>query len=386
MKRVLFISHYAGMGGANLSMFYLICNLKKQKEVEPLVFLPCSGPLEQLLHDNNISYEVHKYASLRTANRGFLRNSIETASRVIINIFQSVTLGYRLKNHIDLIHSNSSLVFLGLFLKFVMKKPLVWHLREFGEGDYNLIFSLGRRLSGWCYGKANTVIAISETISRYFKSNVYNGDNIVTILNGVDETSIQCKFKHPSLPPSDVVKLCIVGGISESKNQIELINAIALTQIPNIVLDIIGDGVDDYVSYLKTIVRAKGLEDKIRFIGPKRNIGEILYTYDIGIITSNNEAFGRVTIEYMLAGVPVIASRAGANKELIDDSITGIFYELGNANDLAYKIKMLSSNNDLRHKIAQQAYDVAIENYTAKINATKILKIYDNDMANFPNR
>lgn len=383
MKRILFISHYAGLGGANLSMLYLICNLRKQKEIEPLVFLPCHGPLEQLLLSNGITYEVHKYASLRTVNRGLLQNLIEAVSRVIINIFQSVIIGFRLKRHIDLIHSNSSLVFFGIFLKFVMKKPLVWHLREFGDGDYNLIFSMGKRLSGWCYSKANTVIAISEAISRYYKS-LYYGSNIVTIHNGVDETSIQSKFKHPPLPQSDVVKLCIVGGISETKNQIELINAVALAQIPNIVLDIIGDGTDDYVSFLKTIVRDNKLEKKVRFTGPIKNIGEILCSYDIGIITSKNEAFGRVTIEYMLAGIPVIASRSGANKELIEDGTTGLFYELGNANDLACKIKILSSNTVLRNIIAQNAYKTAINKYTAKTNAIKILKIYNN-IANVSN-
>lgn len=376
MKRVLFISHYPGTGGANLSMLYLIKTLKLYG-VEPLVFLPAHGPIEQTLHEYGIPYEIHRYASLRTANRGCIRNSIESIVRLLINIVQALILGFKLRNRIDIIHSNSSLVFFGVSLKFVMRKPLVWHLREFGHEDYDLIFSLGKYLSGWCYSRANTVIAISEAMNQYFKSYVYSGKNIVTIYNGVDESQIKCRLNQPTYSIDDKMKLCIVGGISEAKNQIDLINAVQLLPNDDFTLDIIGEGTSQYVDRLKVMVKNKGLEKKINFVGHKAKIGELLADYNIGIITSKNEAFGRVTIEYMLAGVPVIASNAGANKELIDNGKTGMFYELGDAQNLADKIDELISDKEYRQKLSLNAYNVAINNYTAKNNAQKVLEIYN---------
>ena len=385
MKRVLFISHYPGIGGANLSMLYLIKSLKLYG-IEPLVFLPAHGSIEQPLREYGIPYEIHRYASLRTTNRGYIRNIIESLVRLLINIVQALILGIKLRNEIDIIHANSSLVFFGVFLKFVMRKPLVWHLREFGHDDYDLIFSLGTYLSGWCYSKADTVIAISEAMKLHFKSYVYSGKNIVTLYNGVDESQIKCRLNQPSNPMDNKMKLCIVGGISEAKNQIDLINAVQLLPNYDFTLDIIGEGISQYVAKLKATVKNKGLDKKINFVGHKTKIGELLADYDIGIITSKNEAFGRVTIEYMLAGVPVIASDAGANKELIDNGNTGVFYELGDVQGLADKIEELISDKEYRQKLSLNAYNVAVNNYTAQNNAQKVLEVYNKVWDNEPNR
>ena len=202
----------------------------------------------------------------------------------------------------------------------------------------------------------------------------------------MDESQIKCRLNQPSNPMDNKMKLCIVGGISEAKNQIDLINAVQLLPNYDFTLDIIGEGISQYVAKLKATVKNKGLDKKINFVGHKTKIGELLADYDIGIITSKNEAFGRVTIEYMLAGVPVIASDAGANKELIDNGNTGVFYELGDVQGLADKIEELISDKEYRQKLSLNAYNVAVNNYTAQNNAQKVLEVYNKVWDNEPNR
>ena len=139
--------------------------------------------------------------------------------------------------------------------------------------------------------------------------------------------------------------MCIVGGLSNSKNQIELIEAIHLLKRKDLLqVDIIGSGENDYISYLRLKIREYQLDNIISFTGHISNIGSILTNYDIGIITSKKEAFGRVTIEYMLAGVAVVASRSGANIELIEDKKTGLLYDLGSIEDLASQIELLQNS------------------------------------------
>ena len=375
MKRVLFISHYAGTGGANLSMLYLILNLKSFG-VEALVFIPKHGPIEEAFIKNGIKYEIHHYASLRIADRGFLVNAFSTILRVAINTFQAVRLGFRLRKEIDIIHSNSSLVFFGAFLKLIIRKPLVWHLREFGKVDYNLVFGLGRKLSAYCYAKADRVIAISGAMNSFFKENVYEGNNLITLYNGVDESTIVCKFNLAHLSSDGKVKIAIVGGISEAKNQEDLILAVGLMDKLNYHVDIIGGGEEKYMIRLKQLVSENNLGDTVSFLGNKTNIGELLSDYDIGVITSKNEAFGRVTIEYMLAGLAVIGSRAGANPEIILDGENGLLYELGNHEDLAEKIASLVTDEAQRSRLAKNAYETAMQNYTARINAKRVNDIY----------
>ena len=376
MKRILFISHYAGVGGANLSLLYLIKFLRKF-EIKPLVFIPKNGPIVEYLKEENIPYEIHHYASLRTANRVFLLNFISAIIRISINLYLSLILGLKLRHKVDIIHSNSSLVFFGLFLKKIMHKPLVWHLREFGYEDYGLIFPLGKHLSGWCYKQADRVIAISNAMKDYF-SQIYDRKNMITIYNGIDESTICYRNRTVEAIPQTTLKFCIVGGINNSKNQIELIEAIHLLKRKDLLqVDIIGSGENDYISYLKQKTREYKLDNIISFTGHISNIGSILTNYDIGIITSKKEAFGRVTIEYMLAGVAVVASRSGANIELIEDKKTGLLYNLGSIEDLASQIELLQNNPDMRINIANNARKKALNDYTANNNASKIFHLYN---------
>lgn len=376
MTKVLFISHYAGVGGANLSLLFLIKSLRKFK-IDPIVFIPTNGPIVEYFKKEKIPYEIHHYASLRTADKGPILNFISAIIRVAINLYLSLILGLKLKNKINIIHSNSSLVFFGLFIKKIIHKPLIWHLREFGKEDYGLIFPLGSHLSGWCYNQADKVIAISDAMKDYFHQ-IYNGGNMITIYNGIDESTICYHPKTLNISPNRKLKLCIVGGINDSKNQIELIEAIHLLKRKDTLqVDIIGSGESNYISYLQQKVKEYQLENIINFAGHISNIGDILTNYDIGVITSKKEAFGRVTIEYMLAGVCVIASRSGANIELIENKKTGLLYNLGSNDDLAFQIELLQNNPEIRINIANNARQKALNNYTASNNAIQIFRLYN---------
>ena len=64
----------------------------------------------------------------------------------------------------------------------------------------------------------------------------------------------------------------------------------------------------------------------------------------IGIVSSEYEAFGRVTIEYMLNGMIPIVSRSGANIEIVCDGVNGYLFELNDSKQLAQKIVMVIDN------------------------------------------
>lgn len=91
---------------------------------------------------------------------------------------------------------------------------------------------------------------------------------------------------------------------------------------------------------------------------------------------SKNEGFGLVTVEYMLNKVAVVASNTGANKEIISNGENGLIYEYNNVNDLANKIKYLCSNLDKRTKYINNAYDFALNNYSASANAKNVYNLY----------
>ena len=90
------------------------------------------------------------------------------------------------------------------------------------------------------------------------------------------------------------------------------------------------------------------------------------------MVTAKDEAFGRVTIEYMLMRMPVIASDSGANQELVDSGSTGMIYHLGNTEELANAIQMYVNNPALLAEQGSKAYSKAIDEFSAEKNAELI--------------
>lgn len=66
---------------------------------------------------------------------------------------------------------------------------------------------------------------------------------------------------------------------------------------------------------------------------------EIRKNVDIEIVSSKQEAFGKITVEAMMGQIPVIGSNSGGTKELIKHNQNGLLFESGNADDLAKKIE-----------------------------------------------
>lgn len=370
--RVLFISHYPGLGGANFSMISLIEHLRSF-DIESHVLIPKAGPIEDFLEGKGIPYSIYKYGSLRTVDRGRIGNFCSVYIRKFINYITAIRIKQKFQSQVDIIHANSSLTFLGETLKRQMKVPLVWHLREFGEKDYGFIFPGGVQKARKQYENADALIAISKSINDYYRECICPNGRLKVIYNGVDEAKFVNTNKKDSR--SSTIRLCIVGGISESKNQVELIRALNTLQETDFSLDIIGDGVPEYILELKSQI-GKSLAEKVHFLGERKDIPALLGNYDIGIITSKNEAFGRVIIEYMLAGLAVIASNAGACPELIQNNHDGVLYELGNPEDLAMKLRQLIKDNEYRSLLADKAKQKALHYFTATNNARKIADLY----------
>ena len=92
-------------------------------------------------------------------------------------------------------------------------------------------------------------------------------------------------------------------------------------------------------------------------------------------MASKSEAFGRVTIEYMMANIAVIASNTGANPELIDNQKNGLLYNYNDYEDLKNKIVLLKNNKEMRKEIAENGCESS-KKYTAEINASSIYNLY----------
>lgn len=93
------------------------------------------------------------------------------------------------------------------------------------------------------------------------------------------------------------------------------------------------------------------------------------------------ETFGLVLAEAALYGKPVIASRLGAMAEIVDDGVTGLLFEPGNAEDLAEKIRYLWDRPELCRKMGQAGREKALREYSPQRYYERLMAVYEKAMA-----
>lgn len=121
------------------------------------------------------------------------------------------------------------------------------------------------------------------------------------------------------------------------KNHRLLIEAFerALMEQSNMELWLVGDG--SLRQEIESLVQKKGLEGKVKFLGIRSDIPQLLSQADIFVLSSDYEGFGLVVAEAMAAGVPVISTAVARVKEILENGKYGIFVPVGNVEALAKK-------------------------------------------------
>ncbi|MEC5270232.1 hypothetical protein P9G49_14555 [Heyndrickxia coagulans] len=155
-------------------------------------------------------------------------------------------------NNVDLIYTNVNRIDLGAILSKKFQLPHVWHIREFGDLDYDLI-SLKKDYIKYMNENTNVFLSISNAVKEAWIRKGINKQKIKMIYDGIDMNNIPPKIYKKS----NFVNIIFAGSISETKQQIQLINA--LKQFPtdlrnSIHVDFFGTGTNKYLSYLKRII------------------------------------------------------------------------------------------------------------------------------------
>jgi len=90
------------------------------------------------------------------------------------------------------------------------------------------------------------------------------------------------------------------------------------------------------------------------------------------------ETFGLTMVEAFACGVPVICSRVGAMREIVDDGRTGLHFNPGDADDLAAKVEWALSHPERMQQMGKEARQEYESKYTAEKNYPRLMEIYQN--------
>lgn len=369
--------------GAVHSMMELLNHLNREHNVEPILLTSKEGNVSEYCKKMGWKYYV-------TGHSNFMIGANTLRKKIIRALFYPfLYLRYKLKNiraislaekyinfeEIDLIHTNVNVCDIGIMLAKKHNIPNFLHLREFGDLDYNRI-SFRKNYIHFMNKNVEKFFAISDAVKEHWIKKGLDQNKVIRVYNGVEKPEFNGNRKENK---GESLKIVFAGSISESKGQYLLIEAMSKLDklmLKSVNVDIIGDGPTDYVKELKKKVKKYKLEENINFLGYQSNVRELLPDYDIGIMCSKSEGFGRVTIEYMMAGLCVIASNSGANKELIVNNENGLLFDYPDVDSLYKMLKLVISNKDIAKKIGEEAKKYALDNFTAEINAKNIYNAY----------
>lgn len=370
--RFLSIVHSSILGGANVSLIILLEGLKN-KGWQPHIVVPQEGYLTEKLKELKIPYFIvpHSLSVWPQCNNmrqrfifpliffRFLYGQWK-AKRKIKQIVE--------KNNIELIHTNVSVSNLGYLIAKELKLPHVWHIREYGDKDFNFNFFPSKRT---LINRLNAGHAIS--ITKDLKNNYGNSYLTEVIYNPFLISNVPVNFNIREN------KFIYVGAVADGKGVEEIIDSFYKFSQCNreYTLEIIGSAPINYQQYLSEKIRKYNITHRIFFMGEKRNIHEEMQRSKAIIIASRCEGFGRIMPEAMINKCLVIAKNTGGLKEQFDNgrTVTGkeIGFRYNTTEELVEQMKAIARIGETEYKeIAERAYHPVKELYNAEkcINLT----------------
>jgi len=369
---VAFISHSSGLGGAERSLLDLVIGIQSYG-VQPTVVLPRRGPLLAELENNNINYVVHLYHNWIGRNYKIIKG----LCRFMINQASVPGLTKKLRGGgFDFVYSNSLATPVGALVARSIGVKHVWHARELVEG-MDLGFDYGTsRSARFIAMNSCHMIYNSCAVEKKFEP-FLDGIPGAVIYNGwlVGEPSSIVNIS--SLMPEKPIKLCIVGSLHRGKGQHQAIKALSILKrsFPKITLDIVGEGNMPYMRELEKLCSALGVSTSVVWSGFAHNVTAVFRRSDVALVCSRNEGFGRVVVEAMAEGCPVVGSRSGGIPEIIEHGVNGLMYDYGDIEGLARQVSALINDKYLYSTIAREGIADVYNRFSRQRYAEQIHQI-----------
>ncbi len=142
----------------------------------------------------------------------------------------------------------------------------------------------------------------------------------------------------------------------------------------NVKLLLVGDG-PEKIHYQK-LAQDLNIIDKIIFTGYQSDVTLFYKMMNVFSLVSRNESFGLVLAEGMLNKLPVVATRVGGMKYIVEDQQTGFLVEPFQIEEIAEKLDYLYQHPDQRVQMGEKGYEKAMNSYTEEVYIKNIENLY----------
>ncbi len=365
-KRLLLVSHVAELGGAERSLLDLVEELD-QDEFSTVCVMPRAGELATRLE--RAGARVRFCAGLGRLERG----GWSELSRSI-RLVRTATAIARIatQERADLVHANSTSAALqSCAAPGVLGRPLLWHVRDFRLGAE-------RHLLRW---RASAVIVPSKALRRHVLARGVR--RVVRIPNGIDLRPFQ---RQPAAPTRICVgsahaMAVVISHFAPWKGLSLVVRVVEALQQADVRLSlrILGGAPFDrdhrQKQALEHEIRSRGLVRQIELVGMHDTVADELSQADLLIHPAFPEPFGRVVVEAMAAGCPVVAFGGTHGPSELLERGGGELVQPRTVEAMAQAIARLIQNPERRYEIGRAGRKTA-SRYSRKHMARRMARVY----------
>lgn len=335
--------------------------------------------LKKLRKDLDLSLIVlSKDLSYPVEDLGFEVVTIDKKERRKLGIHKTIM------DHISRIHPDIIHYWDGLSSVFAMEAKLLYRTKII-DGSIRYAGKLGgnmphKALKSLRFKLADRIVANSEAGLRV--EDLLESKKALVIHNGI----VLARFNAvPGFSAQEAgldertIKIVMVAGFRPAKDHTTFIKAaeILCTQYDNLQFVLIGDG-----EKRKLVQESipQGIREKYLFLGNREDVEQLLLHCDIGVLLNNTdghaEGLSNSIMEYMAAGLPVVATNAGGTSELVNDGETGFLVKSFDVQAVVDKLSRLIENQARRIELGKAGRQRIEREFSLKQMTGQYLAVY----------
>jgi glycosyltransferase involved in cell wall biosynthesis len=285
-----------------------------------------------------------------------------------------------------IVHTHTSKAgFVGRLAAVLARAPAVIHQPHghifygyYGPRRTAVFTALERRAARW----TDRIITLTDRgTAEHLAHGIGRAEQYVTVPSGVPITELRA-----AAPPrgeararlgldADAMVIVGLGRLVPIKGFDLLVRALAIvvSQVPTARVLLVGEGAER--AHLETIAASLGVAGHLRLTGGTSDAAACLAAADVVTVPSRNEGMGRVIVEAMSLGRPVVATAVGGIPDVVTDGECGRLVEPEDVEALAAALIELGRDPALRRKLAEAAAQRA-EAFSTAVASQKLLAVY----------
>jgi glycosyltransferase involved in cell wall biosynthesis len=145
--------------------------------------------------------------------------------------------------------------------------------------------------------------------------------------------------------------------------------------VPDAGFAIAGEG--ELMESLRGLAAELGIKNDVFFLGRCDNVADLLFASNIGVLSSKAEGFANAILEYMAAGLPVVATDVGGAREAIAEGETGYLVASGDDEKMAERIIEVLNHPERARAMGERGKLIAAEEFSCDRHLQNTLELYD---------